>query len=242
LKRFLLFLTLLLSISFSANATELLTLKDVDKKDVYNFILTENLKQGYSIKSSSDYALVFEDNRPKNLDFKLSWGSNAKVVSLYNLAQTDADLLVSHEIQIITNPDSSQEKVHVASKENAKNYFPVNKNWLIYEAAQTASDLKLIKAEFNGFYSYGFIDVFEKDHLRIIKVWSDSSAEKAGLLVDDLIIKINNTSVKDLKYEATKKLLSAGEEGATITVTVSRNGKETPITMTKQFTPPRFKK
>lgn len=233
---------LIFIIAVPTSAAEIVTLNNVSQKDVHDFIIAENLKSGYTIQSASDYSLVFENNKPKDMNFILTWGSSTKVHSIYNLIQSGPDVMVSFEIQFITDPGSAKERVHVASLENAKGYFPANKQILENSYEDTINTLRYIKAAFNGSYAYGFDFSFKKKYAEISRIWDGLPAENAGLKSGDKIIKINDSPVKSLDEHSFYAILREGDEGATVNLIVQRDGKEIPITITKQFIPPTYKK
>lgn len=233
---------LIFIIAVPASATEIVTLNNVSQKDVHDFIIAENMKNGYTIKSATDYSLVFENNKPKDTKFILAWGTSAKVLHVYNLVQSGSDVITSLEIQIITDPDSAKERVHVASMENAKGYFPSTKPYLEAGDRITKNILQRLKATFNGIYWYCFDYTFKKDYTEVLKNWPGMSAEKAGLKVGDRIIKVNDIAVKSLNMYSFDDILKSGDENATVNLIVQRDGKEIPITITKQFVPPTYKK
>ncbi len=223
-------------------AAETVIINDVPQKVVYNYILTYGLKGGFTIQSSSDYSLVLENNGPWNPSFFLDWGSDAKVLYVYNFAQTGKDTLLSYEIRIVQYPDTNRQRVHVASYENARTYFPGNKEVLEQLAKGTHDSLTAWKAYFNGDYRYGLgFSLKKRGYIEIMSVGLDQPAGKAGLKTKDRIVKINDKPVKDLSNEEINALFDTGDENATITLTVSRDKKETVYTLTKQFIPPTYK-
>jgi len=226
----------------SAQAAEILTLKNANQKDVYGHILVENLKKGFILQSISDYSLIFEDTRTKSMPFTVNWGTNSKIMLIYNVAPLDENVIVSCELQIISNPGSIDEKIHVASSENSNTYSPPYKEDLEFGSQIVKSSLRSIKATFNGIYLYGFNYVLKQKEILILKVWPDKPAEKAGLLAGDRIVKINGLDLTTMEDDAINGLLQNGEAGTTIRLTALRNGQEVELKMTKQFIPPTFPK
>ncbi|MBP1765464.1 MAG: C-terminal peptidase (prc) [Firmicutes bacterium] len=226
----------------SAEAAEIVTLQQTNAKDVYTYILTENLKQGFILQSISDYCLVFEDIRIKTLPFTVNWGHDSKVLLVYNIAPMDENAVVSCEFQIISNPGTEGEKIHIASLENSNLYPPPYKEDLKAGSQFTKTSLRSIKAVFNGTYLYGFHYILKQKELLVLKVWPDMPAEKAGLLAGDIIIKINGFDLTTLEDDRINNLLLTGEAGAKIQLTVLRNGQEINLKMTKKFVPPTFLK
>lgn len=239
---FILCFTMLACFTSQAQAAELLTLKNANQKDVYGYILTENLKKGLMLQTLSDYSLIFEDTGTKSMPFTVNWGTNSKIALVYNVAPLDENVIVSCELQIISNPGSIDEKIHVASSENIHAYPPPYKEDLESGSQIAVSSLRSIKAAFNGIYLYGFNYVLKQKEILVLKVWPDKPAEKAGLQAGDRIIKINGLDLATLENDVINGLLQTGEAGATIRLTTLRNGQEIELKMTKQFVPPTFQK
>ena len=237
---FILCFTMLTCLTTQAQAAELLTLKNTNPKDVYGHILMENLQKGLILQSMSDYSLIFEDTRTKSMPFTVNWGTNSKVMLIYNVAPLDENVVVSCELQIISNPGSVDEKIHVASIENIHAYPPPYKEDLEAGNKIATSSLRSIKATFNGIYLYGFNYVLKQKEILILKVWPDKPAEKAGLLAGDRIIKINGLDLASLEDDVINGLLQTGEANTTIHLTALRDGQEIELKITKQFVPPTF--
>lgn len=224
------------------NAAEVLTLKNVTQRDVYDYILAENLKKGYVIKSISEYNLLLEDMKKKDIQFALNWGLDAKRLHTFNVAQTGENVIVSYEIQIISNPGGLDETVNVASKENINNSsFPCSED-LIAGYKATKNTLRSLKAAFNGIYMYGFSYELKYKQILITKVWPDLPASKSGMLAGDKIIRINDIDLTTMEDEAIHELLMNGKTDSTIRLIISRDDQEVPLSVTKQFVPPSFKK
>ena len=63
------------------------------------------------------------------------------------------------------------------------------------------------------------------DVITVVKVHSDSGAEQAGILPDDLIISVDGKKVSDIGYTEAVNAIR-GEENSTVKIEVQRDGKE----------------
>ena len=223
------------------NAAEVLTLRNATQKDVYDYILTENLKKGLLIKSLSEYNITFEDPRKKDIQFILNWGSDAKLVHVFNIAPIGQNVIVSYEVQIISNAGALDETTQVASKETISTSPSPFREDLVLGYKMTKNTLRSMKAVFNGIYLYGFSYELKHKQIWVTKIWPNLPASKAGLLAGDKIIKINEIDLTTLEDDGILEMVMSGEAGAKISVTAIRDEQEMPLTMAKQFTPPLFK-
>ncbi len=62
-----------------------------------------------------------------------------------------------------------------------------------------------------------------EEGLRVTKVYSDSPAEKAGIMTGDLIVKASGTSIVGMQFEEAKSYI-LGEKGTQVTVGLMRDG------------------
>ena len=69
--------------------------------------------------------------------------------------------------------------------------------------------------------------------LQVVQVTAGASAEQAGILAGDIIIRVDGTSVAGLDTSAVRNLIR-GEAGSTVKVTVLRNGAEKEFTVTRK--------
>lgn len=225
-------------------ASEMITLKDVPKKVIYEDILAACMKSGLTIKTTSEYSLVFEDNRRRPLEFTLNWGAGAKVLHSFNFVQNNDDTIVSYEIQIVSHPGSAKEQTNAAIKENLPIYFPGNRDDLKHYISETNDLLMALKTKYNGSYLYGLslADEKKKNYIEITNIRQEFPAAKDGLVVGDKIVKFDGNAVKSLSKYDIDNLLYKGDDGASITLTILRDNKEFEVTLTKQFFPPIYKK
>lgn len=69
--------------------------------------------------------------------------------------------------------------------------------------------------------------------LQVVQVTAGASAEQAGILAGDIIIRVDGTSVADLDTSEVRNLIR-GEAGSTVKVTVLRNGEEKEFTVVRK--------
>ncbi|MEL6931071.1 MAG: S41 family peptidase, partial [Cyanobacteria bacterium J06600_6] len=73
----------------------------------------------------------------------------------------------------------------------------------------------------------------ESDRLIVISPIEDTPAFEAGILAQDLIVKIDGTDTKGMNVNDAVKLIR-GERGSQVTLTVERNGKESDYNITRE--------
>ena len=67
--------------------------------------------------------------------------------------------------------------------------------------------------------------IAEDNHIRIISPIDDSPAHRAGILAGDLVIKINNTPLRNIKARDALELMR-GELGEEVHLTIRRKGEK----------------
>lgn len=220
MKKLLLSLLLLLACSLPVQAAEMVTINDVNKDDVYNYILTRCMKAGYTIQENNEHSLIFRNDNT-SMNFAVNWGSNAYIQLVFNFAQTGNDVLISHEIRAV-----SGNKIHPFTKEAMPYYFPVNKDDAEIGLVHTVNFLRNIKTEFNGTYLFGLRKKTkkEKDYVEVTEVTPNYPAEKSGLIAGDKIIKINDQLINKNSYIAFDTIfLRASLNNQPINLKVRRN-------------------
>lgn len=203
MKKLLLSLLLMLACSLPVQAAEMVTINDVSKDDVYNAVLTMYMKAGYTIQENNDHSLIFRNDKT-NMKFALNWGSDAYLQHIFNLAQINKDVLVSHEIRVV-----SGNKMHPLTKEAIPYYFPVNKDDAEVGLEQTFKTIRGLKSYFNGTYLFGLAKKpkKEKDYIQVTEITPNYPADKSGLIPGDKIIKINDQLVKKISYSAFETII-----------------------------------
>lgn len=198
MKRLFLLFLIFLSSSLPVHAAETVTLNNVDKQDVYNFCVQSFMKGGSTLQSSSDYSMTFRQNVNNNIKFTLNWGAGAYILHNINLVPVGKDVMVSYEIQIVSVGKLGNERIHVASFENAAGYFPGYKEDLERLAWFSTLFERKIKHNFNGLYSIGLrlANKKKKGAVEIEYISPNSIADKAGLKAKDRILSINSNPTK----------------------------------------------
>ncbi len=74
--------------------------------------------------------------------------------------------------------------------------------------------------------------VTETDEVKIINIYKNSPAEKAGLLKDDIILKVNDKEVKGLSLSEVSNQVK-GQEETEVKITVRRNNEELDFTLNR---------
>ncbi|WP_312201393.1 PDZ domain-containing protein [Anaerospora hongkongensis] len=239
------FVVFLISLLFSypTEAASTIDIKDVPQKEVYNHILTNEIKDGLTIRTSSDYSIILEDNRAKPFSFNVTWGA-AKVLHIWNIISTGSDTLVSFEIQIVADPGTNKEQVHIANIENINSmgYYPRYKEDLMAYANKTNKILRMIKSYYNGGYYYGINYEFKKGYYEVNSISKGFSAERAGILIGDRILKVNGLIARKMSLQELDSYFEPGEEGYLLNIVIGRGKEEIPVTITKQFFPPVYQK
>ncbi|WP_312522729.1 PDZ domain-containing protein [Anaerospora sp.] len=239
------FIVFLISLLFSypTEAASTIVIKDVPQKEIYNHILTTEIKDGLTIRTSSDYSIILEDNRAKPFAFNVTWGA-AKVLHIWNIISTGPDTLVSFEIQIVADPGTNKEQVHVANVDNINSmgYYPRYKEDLMGYANTTNRILRIIKTYYNGGYYYGIDYAFKKGYYEVVSLSKGLPAERVGILIGDRILKVNGLIARKMSPQELDSYFEQGEEGHMINIVIARGKEEIPVTITKQFFPPLFQK
>lgn len=76
-----------------------------------------------------------------------------------------------------------------------------------------------------SFVGIGVTIIFENTGNRIIDVYENSPAAKAGMQIDDILVEVNGIDVKTLPPSEVSNLVR-GEKGSTVSITVKRGEKE----------------
>ncbi|MBA4067830.1 MAG: S41 family peptidase [Isosphaera sp.] len=95
--------------------------------------------------------------------------------------------------------------------------------------------LKAFEVENEG--SYGGVGVVlspgaAAPRLRVASLLAGTPAYDAGLVAGDVILKVGDEDARDMPIDRATKLIK-GETGTQVTLTIGRNGKEFPVTLTR---------
>ena len=83
-----------------------------------------------------------------------------------------------------------------------------------------------------SFVGIGVTIVYENDYNRVVEVFSDSPAEKAGIQVDDILLKVDGKDVKGLMGDEISSLVR-GKVGSKVKVVVQRGEEKKTFTITR---------
>ncbi len=81
-----------------------------------------------------------------------------------------------------------------------------------------------------SFVGIGVLIQYIDEYNHVLEVYENSPAEKAGIKVDDIFLKVDGVDVKGVYGEALTSLVR-GREGTKVKITVKRDGKEKTITV-----------
>jgi carboxyl-terminal processing protease len=98
-----------------------------------------------------------------------------------------------------------------------------------------AQQLQMVNEDLEGqFFGIGIEFNIINDTVNVVNVLAKGPSEKAGLLIGDQIIKVDDSVVagKQITSQNLRKLIG-GDAGQKVTITVFRNGKEIPIPITR---------
>ncbi len=95
-----------------------------------------------------------------------------------------------------------------------------------------STELKDLKTTVSGkFVGIGIELTLKNGMLKVISPLDDSPAQKAGIKPDDLIIKVDNTLIRNMNInEAVKKI--KGKRGTKVKLTILRKGTDKPVVVT----------
>ena len=158
----------------------------------------------FGIVASRQREKIVESNRAS-----LSLGSDVteKINLLINLADTyflydyDKDEMADNLYKAVMNSLNDKYSVYYTPEEYAK----------------------LTESTEGVFYGIGTVVTKDEDtgYIRIVQVYEDSPADKAGIKDEDLITAVDGSTVKDMDLDMAIDMIR-GEEGTTVTVTVMR--------------------
>ncbi|MBR2024411.1 MAG: S41 family peptidase [Clostridia bacterium] len=104
-----------------------------------------------------------------------------------------------------------------------------------YGEYYTADDFETLTQENEGnTVGIGVYVNYNEEHnaIKILSVMKDSPAQKAGILVGDIVIEVNGESVSEMGYYVALDKVK-GEEGTTVELTLLRNGEQIQVTATR---------
>lgn len=219
------FMTIIMicNVSFCVNAASF-EIKDIDKKTVMDVSTKTLMEIGYNIESVSDYQVSFKAdiNNPIFCMFYTSRFNSTQEIWVYlNFIQINQDVTISGDTKIITNPISTRGKSIIINQRAILEIFD------------------LIKEKFYGDVKFG-INYYRKKHkgcFEINYVQRNSSTEKAGVEVGDLIKKINSKSTKHMSSMTFENYFIV-PDGTELNLTIiKKTGEEKDVIIKKEFIP-----
>ncbi|MDO4581634.1 MAG: S41 family peptidase [Bacillota bacterium] len=111
----------------------------------------------------------------------------------------------------------------------------MEENFDLYAAYFDEDDYRMIFEDYYGeFGGIGIRMINENGGVVIYGLFADSPAERAGLLAGDIIISVDGVPVPGDDTEQAAKMIR-GDEGSTVSLTVSRDGEQHSFTMTREI-------
>lgn len=168
------------------------------------------------------------------------------VISLFLGALIGNIITYDRENIVLNNtPEELDEFVRTYNTINSNYYKKISKNKLIdsaiegmlnslddpYSEYMNKSDSMEFNETVNGEYSgIGITIVADDDAVKIVSIFDNSPAQKAGLKSGDEIIEVND---KDVRNKTTKQISEIIKKGNKIKIKVKRNSKEKEYTIKK---------
>ena len=178
----------------------------VAKKPVSDEFVNQMLTQGYNVKSTSDYNIVFikpVDNFGVNLLLGSQYDATTEYRVTSNLVESSSGTRLVLTIQIITNPGSAFERVTDISKGKPGN------SWQEFLTS------------FAGLFK-GRIGIDCDAEGTITNISNNSPGQQSGLMLGDKIISIDGNPFKDYKQVQS---LVIGEPDTNVELVILRGEK-----------------
>jgi hypothetical protein len=193
-----------------------ITIPKVSKKQVTDAFVSEMLSQGFNIKTSSDYNIVFV----KPMDsfaMSLLLGSEYDITPEHrvsaNIVESSAGVRIVLTNQGITNPGSAFERVTDLSTGNSGN------SW------------QQLLVSFSGLFR-GRIGCDIDEQGTIIKVFDGSPSQLVGLKVGDKIISLDGNPFKDRSQAISQAF---GDPDTNVEIIVLRNAEKLIFNITRKI-------
>jgi hypothetical protein len=208
----------------------------VDKIEERNVIVDVGSNAGFSLSMETYNALV---NDNPNIEKRFSYGLSSSALSGNDFITTTFHEVLTNTISFgeVSLKDtrvefSEDENVSTIGSEFLENYDVII-NWFDYEI------ILIKKKELNTLEtsSYGFSYRYSKNDIVIDKLLNNSKAEKAGLKINDRIIRVNNTLFDEVLSSEWCTILQNGlfdESSNTIELIILRGDKELAFNLTKE--------
>ncbi|OGR80792.1 MAG: hypothetical protein A3I11_07950 [Elusimicrobia bacterium RIFCSPLOWO2_02_FULL_39_32] len=182
------------------------------KKEVADALVSEMVSRGFTIKSVSDYTLVFSkplDNIAASLLFGSQYDATPEHRPSFMIFESGAGVRVVLTNQIVTNPGSAYERVTDASGGQA------GESWQDF--------LTLFPNVFRG-----RVGIFVDNKSIVTNVLQSSPAMTAGMLKDDKIVSVNGVPFSKISQ-------LVGDPDTDVIIIVLRQEKELNFTITRKI-------
>ena len=168
----------------------------------------------------------------------MNWNNIASFASPYvtigNSAEKNIDWSPLNEVygKLVDNYDGEIDKTAVIEGAKKGLTAALGDKYTTYMTAKEASDFN---ADLHGEAGSGIgVVIAERDgYVRVVRTTPDNPARKAGILVGDIIYKVDGEKVYDLDAEAVSKKLR-GATGSEVEVTVVRDHNEKTFKLTRE--------
>lgn len=224
-----LLIALCLTLPIACEAVFQVEIKDVDKKAVGEYLMSDMVLSGYNILSSLESQVAFRKD-VTNIWAQVLLGSRfngtPELRAYFNMVPMNGGVLVTADVRIVTNPNSGFEHYTVIT----------NKEWQQY--------LDLVQRYFNGYVGYGFSYATSKkdDCLQVVSVVPGGPIDRAGIRVGDLISSVHGTAVGDVSMKKINDIIESGGMGTSIQLIVRNPLKDKAVIVTKASFPPAYQK
>jgi len=188
------------------------TIQNKTKKEVTDALVSEMLSRGFTIKSVSDYTVVFTkplDSFAASLLFGSRYDTTPEHRPSFMIVESGAGVRIVLTNQIITNPGSAFERVTDASTGES------GQSWQEFLTA------------FPNLFR-GRVGLYVDDKAVVTNVIEGSPAMVGGIVKGDKLV-----SVDGIPYSKTTQLV--GDPDAQVTVVVLRQGSELSYTLTRKI-------
>lgn len=188
------------------------TIPKVNKKQVTDALVSEMMTRGFTIKTSSDYNIVFTkllDNMTASLLFGSRYDSNPEHRASFMLVESSAGVRIVLTNQIITNPGSAYERATDAS------------------TGEAGTSWQAFLESFANIFK-GRIGIQMADNGVITDITNGSPAEESKLQKGDKIISVNG-------YLFTRSSPIAGDPGTIVELEILRNNHKLIFKITRRL-------
>ncbi len=223
-----LFLLFFAGINYSfAAAFPNVEIKNVNITEITDVLVSHMMDDGFNILNKSDYQISFRKD-VENMAYSIAYGGGAtqELRIFINFVQLGNDVKITAEGRMVVKPNTAFE-----------NQIALNGN-------QVQPLLDAIKFEFNGDVRFGINFDHKKKNgcYPIIGVVKNSSTEKAGIEIGDLIVAVDGKKSSSMNYKKFDSCFIV-PEGTSLTLLIRKpSGEEKEVIITKEFVPGKHQK